>query len=111
LDRGRIAAEGEPKQLVRDIDATVIEIGNADFVSARRALGAVAEVRSIAQLGNRLRVLMPKTAAEPERRLRAALAPDNAGASVERVGASLEDVFVAATRLRNGTDTAPERAA
>jgi len=111
LDRGRIAAEGEPKQLARDIDATVIEIGNADFVSARRALAAVGEVRSIAQLGNRLRVLMPRTAVEPERRLREALAPDNAGASVERVGASLEDVFVAATRLRNGVDDASERAA
>jgi ABC-2 type transport system ATP-binding protein len=89
----------------------VIEIGKADFASARRALAAVAEVRSIAQLGNRLRVLMPRTAVEPERRLREALAPDNAGASVERVSASLEDVFVAATRLRNGADDAPERAA
>ncbi len=111
LDRGRIAAEGEPKQLARDIDATVIEIGQADFASARRALAAVAEVRSIAQLGNRLRVLMPKTVVEPERRLREALAPDNAGASVERVGASLEDIFVAATRLRKEADAVPERAA
>jgi ABC-2 type transport system ATP-binding protein len=111
LDRGRIAAEGEPKQLARDIDATVIEIGDADFVGARHALAAMPEVRSVTQLGNRLRVLMPRNAVEPERRLRAALAPDNAAASVERVGASLEDVFVAATQLRNGAGAAPERAA
>jgi ABC-2 type transport system ATP-binding protein len=110
LDRGRIAAEGEPKQLARDIDATVIEIGDADFVSARGALATVPEVRSIAQLGNRLRVLMPRDAIEPERRLQAALAPDNASASVQRVGASLEDVFVAATRLRADSEAA-ERAA
>ena len=107
LDAGRIAAEGEPKQLARDIDATVIEIGDVDFVAARRALAGVPDVRSIAQLGNRLRVLMPRDAAEPERRIEAALAADNAGASVQRVGASLEDVFVAATRLR----TRAERAA
>ena len=100
LDAGRIAAEGEPKQLTRDIDATVIEIGEVDFAAARRALAGVPEVRSIAQLGNRLRVLMPRDAVEPERRIQSALAADNAGASVQRVGASLEDVFVAATRLR-----------
>ena len=100
LDAGRIAAEGEPKQLVRDIDATVIEIGNVDFVAARRALAGVPEVRSIAQLGNRLRVLMPRDAAEPERRIAGALAESNPAASVQQVGASLEDVFVAATQLR-----------
>ncbi len=41
LDRGRLAAEGEPKELARDIDAIVVEIGQADFTSARRALAAV----------------------------------------------------------------------
>jgi len=100
LDAGRIAAEGEPKQLARDIDATVIEIGDVDFVAARRALAGVPEVQSIAQLGNRLRVLMPRNAVEPVRRIQDALAADNAGASVQQVGASLEDVFVAATQLR-----------
>jgi len=110
LDAGRIAAEGEPKQLTRDIDATVIEIGEVDFAAARRALAGVPEVRSIAQLGNRLRVLMPRDAVEPERQLKAVLAPDNAAASVERVGASLEDVFVAATRLRAEAEQ-PELAA
>ncbi len=110
LDAGRIAAEGEPKQLARDIDATVIEIGDVDFVAARRALATLPEVRSVAQLGNRLRVLMPRDVRDPEERLRAALAADNAGASVLRVGASLEDVFVAATRLR-AQPMAPGRAA
>jgi ABC-2 type transport system ATP-binding protein len=111
LDRGRIAAEGEPKQLARDIDATVIEIGDADFVSARRALAKLPDVRSIAQLGNQLRVLMPRGAADPVRQLEVALAPENAAASVQRVGASLEDVFVAATRLRDGAGKPSECAA
>jgi ABC-2 type transport system ATP-binding protein len=110
LDNGRIVAEGEPKILQRDMDATVIEIGDADFVSARRALATVPEVRSVAQLGNRLRVLMPREAREPVERLRSALSADNPSASVQRVAASLEDVFVAATRLRAESQTG-ERAA
>jgi ABC-2 type transport system ATP-binding protein len=110
LDRGRIAAEGEPKALARDIDAVVIEIGEVDFTAARRVLAGVAEVRSIAQLGNRLRVLLPRATRDPEGLLRAALADGNPRASVEQVGASLEDVFVAATKLR-GEAERPGRAA
>jgi ABC-2 type transport system ATP-binding protein len=102
LDRGRIAAEGAPRQLARDIDATVIEIEAADLVAARRALAGLGEVRSIAQLGHRLHVLLRRDAPEPERRLAAALAPHCPDARVVRVDASLEDVFVAATRLRDG---------
>jgi len=110
LDGGRIAAEGEPKALERDIDATVIEIGDADFGVVRGALAGLADVLSIAQLGNRLRVLMPKRIEDPVGRLRAVLAAGSAGASIERAEASLEDVFVAATRLRGDLDL-PERAA
>jgi ABC-2 type transport system ATP-binding protein len=110
LDHGRIAAEGEPKVLAREIDATVIEIGNADFEAARHALARLPEVRSVAQLGNRLRVLLPKSAKDPVALLRGALADGNAGASVEQVGASLEDVFVAATSLREDA-AQPGRAA
>ena len=110
LDAGRIAAEGEPRVLARDIDAVVIEIGETDFAAARRALSSVPAVRSVAQLGNRLRVLLPKVTPQPVQLLRSALAAENPGASVELTGASLEDVFVAATRLR--ADAAlPERAA
>jgi ABC-2 type transport system ATP-binding protein len=111
LDRGSVAAEGEPKQLARDIDATVLEIESADLVAARRALAAMPAVRSVAQLGNRLRVLVHRDAPDPERELRAALAAHCPDAGVERVGASLEDVFVAATRLRDGAAGAAERAA
>ena len=100
LDHGRIAAEGEPKQLARDIDATVIEIECVDLTAVRRVLATVPAVRSIAQLGNRLHVLLHRDAVDPERELRALLASQCADARVERVGATLEDVFVAATLLR-----------
>lgn len=111
LDRGRIAAEGEPKQLARDIDATVIEIECADLTAARRALAAVPAVRSVAQLGNRLHVLVHRDAGDPEGELRSLLATHCADARVQRVGATLEDVFVAATRLRALPDADAERAA
>ena len=109
LDRGRIAAEGEPKQLERDIDAAVIEISDADFDLVRRALARVPQVRSVAQLGNRLRVLLPRNVSDPVGLLRSALGTGSGAAKVERVGASLEDVFVAVTRMRG--EVAPERAA
>ncbi len=111
LNRGSIAAEGEPKQLARDIDAVVFEIESADLGAARRALAALPEVRSVAQLGHRLRVLVHREAADPERELRAALTAHCPDARIERVGASLEDVFVAVTRLRSAASTVAERAA
>ena len=104
LDLGRIAAEGEPKQLARDIDATVIEIECADLTAVRRVLATVPAIRSVAQLGNRLHVLVQRDAVDPERELRALLAGQCPDASVEKVGATLEDVFVAATLLRKATD-------
>jgi ABC-2 type transport system ATP-binding protein len=109
LDRGRIAAEGEPKQLTRDIDATVIEIECADLTAVRRVLASVPAVRSVAQLGNRLHVLVHRDAVDPEREFRALLSGQCTDARVERVGATLEDVFVAATLLRNARGA--ERAA
>jgi ABC-2 type transport system ATP-binding protein len=110
LDEGRVAAEGEPKVLARDIDAVVVEIADVDFTAARRALAGVGAVRSIAQLGNRLRVLLSRRTGNAVELVRAALAAGDAGASVQEVGASLEDVFVAATRLR-GDAGGTERAA
>jgi len=111
LDRGRIAAEGEPKQLARDIDATVIEIECADLTAVRRALAGVPAVRSMAQLGNRLHVLMRRDATDPEGKLRSLLAVHCTEANIERVGATLEDVFVAATRLRTEPTESGARAA
>lgn len=108
LDRGRIAAEGEPKVLARDIDATVIEIECDDLARARALLAQDPAVLSIAQLGSRLHALLAREAIEPARRLRELLAAQGLAAGVEQVGANLEDVFVAATRLR---DAAAEHAA
>ena len=100
LDRGRIVAEGAPKQLARDIDAIVVEVECADLPAAREALSGKPLVRSVAQLGSRLHVLVDPAVAEPVAALERALAGACAAARVERVPASLEDVFVAATGFR-----------
>lgn len=99
LDRGRLAAEGAPRELMRDLAGDVVEIVAEDSLRVRRTLEPLPGVVSITQLGTRLRALVAGAAGEdPAERLRAALAADGQEAQVEVVPASLEDVFVAATR-------------
>jgi ABC-2 type transport system ATP-binding protein len=99
LDRGQLVAEGSPRQLMDSIGATVIEIEADDVRGARHALDGQDFVKSVAQLGNRLHALLSKERAEPEESIRALLAKQRVEGKVERVRASLEDVFVAATQF------------
>jgi len=99
LDRGRLAARGAPKALMRDIDAAVIEVSCERPRQAHQILMTVPEVRSVTQLGSRLHILVDPTVADPEKRLRERLQQEDLPAVVERTAASLEDVFVAATRM------------
>ena len=111
LDRGRIAAEGPPRQLARDIDAAVLEVECGNLGAARRLLAAEGWVRSVAQLGNRLHVLVARDEPEPAERLRRLVLGDCPDVQVEAVTASLEDVFVAATgRLAAQSATAGKAA-
>ena len=60
LDRGRLVAEGSPRQLMDAIDAIVIEIEADDVRAARHALDGQDFVKSVAQLGNRLHALLDR---------------------------------------------------
>ena len=60
LDRGRLVAEGSPRQLMDSIDAIVIEIEADDVRAARHALDGQDFVKSVAQLGNRLHALLDR---------------------------------------------------
>lgn len=102
LDRGRLVAEGSPRQLTQDIDAQVLEIETLRPVEARKTLTARAGVRSVAQLGTRLHALLERSMNNATDNVRKWLLDAGIEAKVERVTANLEDVFVAAT-LFGGT--------
>jgi ABC-2 type transport system ATP-binding protein len=110
LAEGRLVAEGVPQDLMRDIPAAVIEVEAPDTAAARRALAGDPAVRSVAQIGVRLHVLLDPAVDSPEERVRQRLSAADVEAHVEAVGASLEDVFVAATGFRHGP-AQPGRAA
>lgn len=100
LERGRIMADGTPKQLEEALDAAVVEVETADPARARPLIAALDGVLSVTQLGVRLRVLVDPHQPDPERRLRDALRSHGQTATTLRARPSLEDVFVAATQGR-----------
>lgn len=100
LDRGALVADGTPRELMRGIDAAVLEIESEHLVAARAALDRIDGVMSVAQLGTRLHALVDTALPEPERTVRAAFDREGVEAAVELTPANLEDVFVAATRSR-----------
>ena len=101
LDRGRLVAEGRPRDLVRDIAAGVVEIETDAPKQARECLEATEGVHSVAQLGTRLHALTDKRIDDPAELIRQALQEAGIDSEVETVVANLEDVFVAATRLND----------
>jgi ABC-2 type transport system ATP-binding protein len=99
LDRGRVVAEGTPQRLMEIIDAIVLEIDAADVRGARHVLDTQPFVKSVAQLGTRLHVLLARETSDATVRIRGALRQAGVEAYAEITGATLEDVFVAATTL------------
>lgn len=106
LDSGRLVASGAPPELMRQIDALVVEVETSRPRAARRALEALPSVESVAQIGARLHALVEPELEDPAGELDAALGAAGLTGSVRVVGANLEDVFVAVTR-----SGAPEGAA
>lgn len=100
LADGVLVAEGEPKQLMRDIDAVVVEIETPDPQRATSVLRPEPQVKSVAQIGNRLHALLARDTPAPEKRLTETLRAAGLPAEVHQVHANLEDVFVASTSGR-----------
>jgi ABC-2 type transport system ATP-binding protein len=109
LDRGRLVAEGSPRELMDSIGATVVEIDAPEPRAARHALYGQPLVKSVAQLGTRLHALLDPAAPDAVARMRELLRAKGVEAHVDVVRASLEDVFVAATGFN--TDRAANAAA
>jgi ABC-2 type transport system ATP-binding protein len=107
LDRGVIRAEGNPRRLMTDMSATVVEVQACDYHQVRAALHALPEVLSVAQIGARLRVLLDSAVIAPEDRIREALRRAGVTADVDATEPSLEDVFVTATRRPAAAEAPP----
>jgi ABC-2 type transport system ATP-binding protein len=103
LDRGRLAAEGSPAELSRDVNAQVAVVEAPQLRQAGKVLEAQPWVHSTAQIGNTLRVLFDKATPQGNLLIRRTL--DEKGIRANEVilaRASLEDVFVAATHSSKG---------
>jgi ABC-2 type transport system ATP-binding protein len=97
LDRGHLVAEGSPRSLMDSIAARVLEVEVPDPRAARRVLHGQPFVKSVAQLGTRLHVLIDAQLATASEQVQTLLAQRGIQAKVAEVRGSLEDVFVAAT--------------
>lgn len=97
LSQGRLVAEGEPETLMEDLPLHVVEVVTRDIEKARAALHRLPQVRSLAQLGLKLHVLLDREVSDAPAAVSDALRAASVEASVQSTNASLEDVFVAAT--------------
>ncbi len=94
LEQGCMRAEGSPQALMAAMNAEVIEVAGLNLRALKQQLGDYEEVRSAAQLGTRLRVLLHKTVPAPLAWLQTRVGSDY---RLEAVRPNLEDVFVTCT--------------
>ncbi|HLU05652.1 MAG TPA: ABC transporter ATP-binding protein [Woeseiaceae bacterium] len=97
LDRGVKVADGPPAELQENTGMTIIEIRAESPSRAQAELAMLPEVKSVTQLGVRLRVLVPLETAAPLELVTGTLSAAGLPAESSIVAASLEDVFVAVT--------------
>jgi ABC-2 type transport system ATP-binding protein len=97
LDEGRLVADGTPDELTARLAGRTVEVQAGQPRQAQRALVDVAGVLSVAQIGNKLRVLADE-GVDAAPRVRRALADAGLHAQLVESPPSLEDVFVDVTR-------------
>jgi len=102
LDRGRIVADGSPRELMDALPGSTLLVECAQPRAAQKALAGMPGVMALAQIGTALRVL---AAADDdlEGRLNACLTAAGIDADVAFAAPNLEDVFVAATQHSRAT--------
>lgn len=96
LDRGVLVADGTPAELTGRLAGRTLVVDAQQPRQAARVLQDSAGVLSVAQIGNSLRVLLAEDGSEQP--LADALQAAGIPARIHAQAASLEDVFVAATR-------------
>ncbi|MDA0150231.1 ABC transporter ATP-binding protein [Vibrio sp. LaRot3] len=96
MESGLIRADGEPEQLMADMGVNIVEVKAPQLRALKEKLLAKQEIRSAAQLGIRLRVLIRDHVEQPIQWL-AEQFPELANAEMNLARPSLEDVFVTVT--------------
>jgi ABC-2 type transport system ATP-binding protein len=97
LDKGKKCADGPPAQLMQDMHANVLEIDGPRLRQLKRRLLTLPNIRSVAQQGVSLRVLVNNQIQDPGLWLFAQAELDAQLYTVTQVRPSLEDVFVTST--------------
>ncbi|WP_105903752.1 ABC transporter ATP-binding protein [Vibrio gangliei] len=96
MEAGKMRADGEPEALMQQMGVNVVEIKADNLRQLKQTLLQKEPVRTAAQLGVRLRVLIYQDIDQPIDWLRQSL-PELANAEMEIVRPTLEDVFVSVT--------------
>jgi ABC-2 type transport system ATP-binding protein len=100
LDRGRIAVDGSPQQLLNELPGRTWLVRGTELQRARRVLEGSPGVLSVAQIGTAIRVLSDSRD-EARSVLESELRKAGLSADISEVSPNLEDVFVAATLDRD----------
>jgi ABC-2 type transport system ATP-binding protein len=101
LDKGTLVAEGSPEELQQGIDASIILVESDQPRQIGKLLEQLPFIHSSAQVGKLLRVMVASDQRAPEEAVSDAI--KKAGLSLKTCHLTkpgLEDVFVAATRIR-----------
>lgn len=106
LDRGVKVADGPPAELQENTGMTIIEVRAESPSRAQAELSKLPEIRSVTQLGVRLRVLVPSAVEAPLELVSNTLSSAGLDARSDVMAASLEDVFVAVTSDGNTRERA-----
>lgn len=96
MDSGEIRADGEPEQLMSSMGVNIIEVKAEKLRELKEKLVQRQEVRSAAQLGIRLRILIDQHVERPIDWLKQTF-PELQNAEMNHARPSLEDVFVSVT--------------
>ena len=101
LDKGKLVAEGSPEELQRGINASIVIVESDQPRKVGKMLEEHDFVHSTAQVGNALRVMVSIKEASPASAVNDVIS--HAGLHVTSCAVArpgLEDVFVAATRIK-----------
>lgn len=96
MEAGEIRADGEPEELMAQMGVNIVEVKADNLRELKEKVIQREEVRSAAQLGIRLRILIHQHIEEPIEWLTQTF-PDLDGCEMNIARPSLEDVFVSVT--------------